>query len=134
MQEPKRPPTSDAEREVLSALWDNGPQTVRGTMGVLNEQGKDWKRSTVITLLQRLERKGYVLSDKSSNSFIFRAAVTRQQEIHARMVGLADELCDGDAFPLMLAFADQHRFTAAELKRFRELIDATQTKRKRRRP
>ncbi|MBI3466918.1 MAG: BlaI/MecI/CopY family transcriptional regulator, partial [Planctomycetes bacterium] len=69
-----RPAMSDAEREVLKALWEHGPSMVREVQGVLGGQGQEWTRSTVITLLQRLEKKGYVVSDKSQFAFLFRAA------------------------------------------------------------
>ena len=129
MSDSPRTTMSDAEREVLKVLWDDGPLAVRDALARLTERGLEWTRSTVITLLQRLERKGYVLSDKSQHAFIFRAAVSREQEMHSRMQDLAGELCDGDAVPLVLAFAERHRFSAEELARFREMIDSLEVKR-----
>ena len=134
MQEPERLPMSDAEREVLLVLWDHGPKTVREMLPLLTEQGQAWARSTVITLLQRLEKKGYVDSDKSRHAFVFRAIVSREEAMHARMVDLAGELCDGDALPLVLAFAERHRFSAKEIERFRKMIDELEPKRRKRGP
>lgn len=127
-----RPAMSDAEREVLKVLWDHGPLTVREVADLIQDQGQQWKRSTVITLLQRLEKKGYVTADKSGFAFVFQAAVSREDEMHARMSELAGELCEGDALPLMLAFAERHRFTKAELQRFRDMIDQMDTPRRKR--
>ena len=99
MADPVRPAMSDAEREVLKVLWENGPKTVREVLELLKEQGQQWTRSTVITLLQRLEKKGYVDSNRNQFAFVFRAAVSREQVVHSQMVELADELCDGDDEP-----------------------------------
>src|SRR5262245_27597224 len=121
MSDSQRTAMSDAEREVLKVLWEDGPLAVRDVLAQLIERGQEWTRSTVITLLQRLEKKGYVESDKSQYAFIFRAAVSREQEMHSRIQDLAGELCDGDAVPLVLAFAERHRFSAAELARFRAM-------------
>src|SRR5262245_34639895 len=118
----QRPAMSDAERAVLKVLWDHGPLPVRDVLEKLTGQGQDWSRSTVITLLQRLEKKGYVESDRSQFAFVFRAVVSREDEIHARMSDLAGELCDGEALPLMLTFAERHRFSPQELARFRAMI------------
>jgi hypothetical protein len=52
--------------------------------------------------------------------------------MHARMNDLAGELCDGDAVPLMLAFAERHRFSPGELARLRQLIDQLEGKRTKR--
>ena len=129
MAETERQPMSDAEREVLKVLWDGGPQAVRDVVAQLNERGQEWSRTTVITLLQRLEAKGYVASDKSQFAFVFRAVVSREDEMHARMTDLAGKLCDGDAMPLVLAFAERHRFSADELARFRKMIQQLESQR-----
>ena len=54
------------------------------------DQGQKWTRSTVITLLQRLEKKGYVESDKSQYAFVFRALVSRED-----VIAIADERSGG---------------------------------------
>ena len=123
MTNPALPAMSDAEREVLKVLWDRGPLAVRDVLVRLTELGQEWTRSTVITLLQRLEKKGYVASDRSGFAFVFRPLVSREDEMHARLSNLAGELCDGEALPLVLAFAERHQFSAAELDKFRKMID-----------
>src|SRR5262245_33962059 len=130
--EKQRPTMSDAEREVLKALWEHGPSTVREVQRLLGALGQDWTRSTVITLLQRLEKKGYVASDRRQFAFVFRATVTREEVMHQRISKLADELSEGDAVPLVLAFAERHPFTADEIAQFRQLIDEMESKRRRR--
>jgi predicted transcriptional regulator len=129
-----RPPMSDAEREVLMVLWEQGPKTVREMHTLVEGRGQRWTRSTVITLLQRLERKGYVASDKEQPAFVFRPAVSREEVMHQRLAELADELAEGSALPLLLAFAQRHRFTAAEIARFQQIIDEARTKSTRRKP
>jgi predicted transcriptional regulator len=129
MADGERPTMSDAERQVLKVLWDHGPLGVRNVMARLAEQGRQWTRSTVITLLQRLEKKGYVGSDKSGFAFVFYPLVSREDVISARLNDLAGELCDGEALPLVLAFAERHRFSAEELARFRKMIDELEAKR-----
>ena len=95
MGEVLRPAMSDAERAVLKTLWDHGPAPVRDVWRRLEEQGQGWTRSTVITLLQRLEKKGYVSSDTSGHAFVFGAAVSREEVVQERVAELAAELTDG---------------------------------------
>jgi BlaI family transcriptional regulator, penicillinase repressor len=123
MTDPSRPPVSDAERQVLQVLWELGPGTVREVHERLKESGCDWQRSTVITLLQRLEAKGYVDSDKSSHAFVFRAVVSRDELVHQRMRELADEFCDGNAAPLLLSFAQRQSFSESEIAELRRMIN-----------
>lgn len=127
MSDKQRPAISDAERGVLKCLWEHGPGTVREIQELL--AGQEWTRSTVITLLQRLERKGYVASDRSKFAFVFRAAVSLEEVVHQRMTELAAELSAGDTVPLVLAFAERHRFTEREIQQFRAMIEQMEVKR-----
>ena len=120
---PTRSPVSDSEREILQILWNGGPQTVRAVQKEIAARQPVWQRSTVITLLQRLEKKGYVASDRSAHAFIFRAAVTRDELVNQRLQEVADELCDGAAAPLLLAFAQQQDLSQEEISELRNLID-----------
>src|SRR6478609_677420 len=117
------PTISDAERQVLLTLWEHGPSSVRDVLAHLERAGSDWSRSTVITLLQRLERKGYVASDKSEHAFLFRAAVTREDLLSKRLSELADDLCDGQWMPLLLAFARREKLKPNEVAEVQRLVD-----------
>jgi predicted transcriptional regulator len=43
--------------------------------------------------------------------------------MHARVTEVANELSDGKPLPLVLAFAEHHKFTAEELNRLQKMID-----------
>jgi predicted transcriptional regulator len=119
-----RPGLSDAEREVLKALWDHGPGTIREINDVLERRGRHWAYTTVATLLQRLGVKRYVASDSSAVPHVYRALVTRDELLECRLKDAAEELCDGRAAPLVLALVQGNRFSAEELVRLRRLLDA----------
>jgi predicted transcriptional regulator len=127
-----RPGLSEAEMEVMRALWSHGPATVRRLNGVLT--GRRWAYTTVLTLLQRLVAKGYAASEASGVAHVYRAAVTREEVLEQRLKDTADALCDGSAVPLVLALVQGNEFTPEELERFRRLIDEAGGKGKRRRP
>jgi predicted transcriptional regulator len=114
---------SDSEREVLRALWDRGPGTVREVMDLLTARGRRWAYTTVGTLLQRLVAKGYVASDPTSVPHVFRASVSREELLGRRLKDAANELCDGRAAPLVLALVQEGRFTPEELDRMRRMLD-----------
>jgi BlaI family penicillinase repressor len=118
-----RPAISETELEVLRVLWEHGPGTVRDVNAVLRRQRRRWAYTTVLTLLQRLQTKGYVASDRSELAHVFRAAVSRQDLIKQRLGLLADELCEGTASPLVHALVAGNRFSPAEIEQFRKLVD-----------
>jgi predicted transcriptional regulator len=123
MSDSQRPPLSDAERDVLKLLWEHGPLGVRDCLERLTEAGQEWTRSTVMTLLRRLESKGYVGSDRSRYAFVYRPLVSREEVMHDRLLDVAGELSDGEVVPLVLAFAERHHFSPDELARLQKIVD-----------
>jgi predicted transcriptional regulator len=118
-----QPGLSDAERDVLRVLWDCGPGTVREVNTVLEDRGRRWAYTTVATLLQRLVTKQYVSPDPSAVPHIYRALITRDELLERRLRDAADELCNGQAVPLVLALVQGNRFSADELAHLRQLLD-----------
>jgi predicted transcriptional regulator len=114
----------------LKWLWAHGPATVREINDLSRRQGRRWAYTTVLTMLQRLEAKGYVVSDKSGVAHIFRPAVTRDRLLRQRLKDLANQLCEGTATPLVRALVEGQRFTAQEISQFRELLDRLESKKK----
>ena len=118
-----RPPLSDAEREVLKTLWERGPASARQLLEALRSKGSTWAYTTLATLLQRLEAKGYVSIDKSEAAHVFQAIASREDLINDHLKDLADEYCEGTPAPLVLALVRNHHFTPEEIARFRGLLD-----------
>jgi predicted transcriptional regulator len=123
MVEPRHTSLGESELELLKILWEHGPDTVREINAYSRRRGKRWAYTTVLTMLQRLEAKGYVMSDKSGVAHVFRPAVTRDKLLRQRLTDLADQLCEGTATPLVLALVEGQRFTTEEISRFRELLN-----------
>ncbi len=74
-----------AELEVLKALWDRGPATVREVMNCLHRQQRRVASTTVLTFLKRLEHKGFVASDKSGLAYVYRPTLTRNRVTRSRL-------------------------------------------------
>lgn len=112
-----------AELEVLKALWEVGPATVREVLRLLHERGRRLAYTTVQTSLTRLEQKRYVVSDKSDLAHVFRARVTRERVTRTRLRTLVEQLYDGAAGPLVLQLVRTERLTPAELEQLQKLIE-----------
>ncbi len=112
-----------AELEVLKALWEVGPATVREVLTYLHDRGRRVAYTTVQTLLTRLEQKRYVASNKSDLAHVFRARVSRERVTQSRLKNLVEQLYDGAAGPLVLQLVKTERLTPGELEELQKLIE-----------
>jgi predicted transcriptional regulator len=122
------PSVGKNELDVLKVLWEEGPGTVRDVNARLRRQGHRLAYTTVLTMLQRLEAKELVASDKGNLAHVFRAAVSRDKLLRQRLKDLANQLCEGGTAPLVLALVEGHRYTVEEINRFRDLLDRLEGK------
>ena len=113
-----RPPAEDVtntELTILQVLWDQGEATRRQIADVVYPGGSEAHYATVQNLLGRLERKGFVRSNRNGNVLVFTATVDRDELIRRRLQGLADKLCGGAAAPLIMNLVRSQPLSAAEV-------------------
>ena len=113
-----RPPAEDVtntELAILQVLWDQGETTRRQVADVVYPGGSEAHYATVQNLLGRLERKGFVRSNRDGNVLVFTATVDRDELIRRRLQGLADKLCGGAAAPLIMNLVRSQPLSAAEV-------------------
>ena len=121
-----------AELEVLRALWDEGPATVRQVLEHLQKRGRDLAYTTVLTFLTRLEQKGFVASDKSGLAYVYKPKVTRERVSRSRLNTLVKQLYDGAAGPLVLQLVKNEKLSGEEISELHELIERLDAKTNRR--
>lgn len=123
-----QPDLGAAELDVLKALWDRGPSTVRDVLDHLHSRGKKVAYTTVLTMLTRLEQKGAVGSDKSEQAYVYRARLSRERVSASRLKALVQQLYDGAATPLVLQLMQSEKFTPEEIAQLQQLIDRLDAK------
>jgi BlaI family transcriptional regulator, penicillinase repressor len=120
----KRPPTiPDSELDVLKVLWDRGESTVREVLETLRSAGRTWSYATVATLLDRLETKGVVTSDRSELAFVYKPVVSTQEVRQKRVSNLVEKLYQGEPGLLVLHLLKSHPLDARQAKEVRALLE-----------
>jgi BlaI family penicillinase repressor len=120
----KRPPTiPDSELDVLKVLWDRGESTVREVLETLRAAGRSWSYATVATLLDRLETKGVVTSDRSELAFVYKPVVSTQEVRQKRVSNLVEKLYQGEPGLLVLHLLKSHPLDARQAKEVRALLE-----------
>jgi predicted transcriptional regulator len=120
----KRPPTiPDSELDVIKVLWDRGQGTVREILETLKAAGRQWSYATVATLLDRLETKGMVASDRSDLAFVYRPTLTEQEVRQKRVGNLVEKLYQGEPGLLVLHLLKAHPLDPKQAKQVRALLE-----------
>lgn len=127
----KRPPTiPDSELDVLKVLWDRGQATVRAVLEALlasgrgrNAEGKLWSYATAATLLERLEAKGLVASDRRGLAFVYAPRITAQEVRRRRVDSLVDRLYQGEPGLLVLHLLESHPLEPDQARAARRLLE-----------
>ena len=120
----KRPPTiPDSELDVIKVLWERGQGTVREILETLKAAGRLWSYATVATLLDRLEAKGMVASDRKELAFVYRPLISAQDVRQKRVSSLVDKLYQGEPGLLVLHLLKSHPLDAGQAREVRALLE-----------
>jgi predicted transcriptional regulator len=100
----KRPyDLTDQQLAILAVVWDRGEATANEIHQALEEDA-GLARGTIGTMLHRLERQGILAHRSEGREFWYRARVTREEVMAARVDGLLGGLFGGD-LTAMVSFA-----------------------------
>lgn len=115
---------TDAELEVLRALWDLPEATIRALADRVYPNGGASEYATVQKLLERLEDKGHVAHRTEGRQNVYTARLGREDLVALRLRETADSLCDGSFTPLLTHLVSGARLSARELRDLRRLVDS----------
>ncbi len=131
---PSEPSLPESELDVLRILWDRGQGTVREVLQVAKEAGLPWSYATVATLLDRLEAKGMVASDRSELAFLYRPTIDAQEVRRKRVNHLVEKLYEGEPGLLVMHLLKTHSLDPEQAKQVRSLLDGLAAETKTSRP
>jgi BlaI family transcriptional regulator, penicillinase repressor len=128
MSEPEPlPPLSDAQMEIMNAVWDRGEATVADVWKALGARRKV-ARSTVLTMLMRLQEKGWLCCDEEGHAFRYRATVPREATLGQMVSRLVDKTFGGSAEGLVMALLHGRGVSKEEARRIKKMIDRAEGK------
>lgn len=113
---------SPAEWQVMKVLWDHGPLAARDVYARLPEDC-GWAYKTVKTLLSRLVAKEALAYDQIGNSYLYRAAVDRQQMTRQEVRSVFQRLMSEAFSPVLAHFIDEADLTDEEIKQLKRRLD-----------
>ena len=107
--------------QVLSVLWEKGPATVRAVQEALPD-GKTRAYTTVLTVLQVMEKKGLLTHVSQGNTHVYQPTATRRQTIGPVLKSLVRQVFGGSPATAMQHLLAESEVSPEELVKLKQLI------------
>jgi BlaI family penicillinase repressor len=114
---------SKLEMQVLGVLWQRGPSTVRNVLEAMQDD-KPRAYTTILSVMQVMEKKGLVSHTSDGNAHVYAAAVSRRAVAGPLLRGLVKSLFGGSAASALQHLLNENEMSREELGEIKELIQA----------
>lgn len=104
---------SAGEWQVMEALWE-GPKTLMELVRLLKDR-VGWAKSTVTTMVRRMEEKGLVSYDQKGRTKTFRATVSREEAAAAETESLLQRAYHGSVGLLVNTLAQREALSREDI-------------------
>lgn len=119
---PKSPTLTPQELEIMKLVWERQHATVRDVYEALRERRKV-AYTTVMTVMNILEQKGYLKKRRVDRAFLYRPARPRKQVVREMVRDFVDRVFSGSAQPLVVHLVEDRRLSEKELREIARIIE-----------
>lgn len=113
---------SDSELEILEVLWDaNKALNAAQIRNVLNEH-KSWERTTVLTLIQRLLKKGVIKQEKRE-VYYYEPCIEREEYIREETKNFVQKFFKGNIKNMAAALVNSDSLTKEDIEELRDYFN-----------
>lgn len=109
------------ELQIMGVVWGKGTATVHDVKEALSH-GRKPAYSTILTMMRKLEAKGYLEHDVAERTYVYRATISRQRARHSLLGDLLDRVFEGSPALLVSHLVEQNHVSEDELREIRKLI------------
>ena len=109
--------------EIMESVWAHGPDGLAvGEIWQALAARRTVARTTVLTLVSRLEKRGWLVQTRSERAYRYRAARGKTEASQRLAAEFADTFFGGSASRLVMSLLGSKRIHPDELERLRTLL------------
>lgn len=116
------PKISDAEWTVMRAVWQNSPITAKEIAETLSPK-TGWKPKTIMTLLNRLVKKGALSYEKHGRAFHFFPLVEEADCVREESKSFIGRVYDGAVKPMLVNFIENAKLSKKDIDELKKILD-----------
>jgi predicted transcriptional regulator len=109
----------DREMNLMDVLWERGSATAAEVRDLLED---DLAYNTVLTILRRLEQKGYVGHEEEGRAHRYFPLVEREKARESAVRQLLDKVFDGSAELMLTHLVTESKLDDEQIRRLRHLL------------
>ena len=94
------------EAQIMEAIWDRGPSTVRDVLNVLLDD-RQIAYTTVMTVMGNLVEKGLLEQTRSGRTYVYATTVKRSEFVRSQIKSIMDILLDSFTEPALSYFIER---------------------------
>lgn len=120
---------SDLELQALSVLWERGPCAVRDVMTSMPD-GKARAYTTILTVLQGLEKKELAAHRQEGRQYIYRPTAARENILRPKLRRLLSHVFGGDPAAVLQQILAGTKVTPKDIAAMQKLLAEHKTGKK----
>jgi BlaI family penicillinase repressor len=118
---------SDAEWQIMNALWKRYPATAREIAENLPDETQ-WAYTTIKTLLARLAAKNALSEEKRGNTSVYEPLVSLKKARRTALRTFLNQAFDGAVEPLLNFLAEERKLSDKQRKEFLRILQEEKAK------
>ena len=110
------------QNSVMEAVWSLGEATTRQVWERLNSK-RPLAYTSVLSIMQRLEKAGWLSHHVEGRTYIYEATLSREQEGRRSLKDFIQKVFQGDSQVVFQHLIEDETFSEKDLLALRQLID-----------
>ena len=115
------PKISEAEYEIMKAVWKNAPISTNEVVELL--EGGNWSPKTVQTLLARLVKKGALGYEKRGRVFVYSPLIDEEEYRREESSSFLKKFYNGALNSMVLNFIDGDKLSADDIDELTRILE-----------
>jgi predicted transcriptional regulator len=110
------------ELQIMNIVWDRGRASVLDVVTALAGGTRKPAYNTILTMMRKLEAKGYLAHDTEGRTFIYRPVLDKRQARRSLLGAMVDRLFNGSPAQLVNSLVEEGRISRTELAEIRRIL------------
>ena len=116
------PKISESEWQVMQVIWKKSPITTNEVVKELTPKSR-WKPKTIMTLLNRLVKKGALRFEKDGRAYEYYPLISENECVKAKNRSFLKRVYGGALKPMLADFLEDAELTDQEIAELKSMLD-----------